>query len=229
MQFFYILFSSTELSARTVHVFLDRGLFTLGTGISITDDYENPSYNYQRGMTDSEMSAVLNETSYFTYGGNITNYNNIMVGFGVEGSNAYCSLCYGSFKLSFDNTSLTNAGGVYGVGLDITNNSGYVSPYKYSATVRFAGNQISSFELPYVLSAYPANPLHQFWGITSDEAIHSIDFISYSSDATLEQTFLIIDNLTIAASPVPVPTAAFLMLTGLGIVGWINGRRRTNI
>jgi len=218
------LLVSAESSAGTIKLFSDRQFFTLGTGISITDDYENS--NYHTVMSDSEMSAVLGETTYFTYGGNIADYNNIIPGFGVDGGHSYCSLCYGSFRLSFDNTSLISAGGIYGLGMDITVNYGAIPFYKYTANITFGDGYISSFELPYVVPNYPAYPIYQFWGITSDLGIHSIDLISYSSSG-VDRTFLHIDNLTIAASPVPVPPLFVLILTGISMHVLVARRRKT--
>ncbi|MGE0384739.1 MAG: hypothetical protein AB7Q97_08415 [Gammaproteobacteria bacterium] len=201
-------------AAATYTEFADRPSFSLATGAKITDRYEDPGY--QSVMTDAQMSAVFGQATYFTYGGNVTDYNNVLPGFGVNGSYAYCSLCYGSFRLAFATTSMAVAGAIYGVGLDVTLNAAAAPPFKYSATVAFADGQVSSFELPYVPESYPAHPDARFWGITSDEGIVSIDFVSHATTGD-ERTYLIIDNLTIA-SPVPLPAP---LLPTLAAAGWL--------
>lgn len=204
-------------------VFDDRQAFLQSTGPKLVDNYENPQY--QHVMSDAAMSAVTGETTYFTYGGNVTDYNNIMYGFGVNGSAAYCSLCYGSFRLTFDSTSLTTGAGVYGVGLRITQNlstSDRPEYEKHAASVVFGDDTVVVYELPRVVvdpSEFP------FWGITSDTLIRSIDFIAYSSVGP-ERTFFIMDNLTIAAAPVPLPAGVWLVGSAIGLLGW--AKRRAN-
>ena len=199
--------------AGTAIVFSDRQAFALATGDFLTDDYENPGY--QHVMSDAAMSGVFGQTQYFTYGGNVINYNNIMFGFGVEGSNAYCSLCYGSVRLVFDNTSLTTGGGVFGVGMDIIANSGAIPSFAYSARVTYADDTTGTFQLPYVPDVYPNPPVHQFWGFVADAQVRSLDLITHAASGA-ERTFFILDNLTIASAPVPEPGSVALAAAGLG-------------
>jgi len=210
----------TSSNAATITIFSDRSSFLSSTGTSIVDDYENS--NYEQVMTDIEMSAVLGETEYYTYGGNVTNYNNVQ-GWPGYASNAYCSLCYGSFVLSFIDTSLSEANGVYGAGIDIATNTTSTEPYyKYSAKVTFGDGSVNIFELPHVGPGWPPT---KFWGITSDAGIFSIDFMGYSSTTgDPNRTYLVIDNLTITASPVPIPAAVWLF--GSGLLGLIGIARR---
>lgn len=219
-----LLLTVASASHAASTTFSDRSAFYKSGGVYVIDNYENPSY--KSVMTDAAMSAVLGETDYFTYGGNIVNYNNILPDFGVDGSNAYCSLCYGSFRLSFTSTSLTNVDGIYGIGIDITENGGAIFPYRYSALVTFADSSTASVGLPYVAARYPAIPSHEFWGITSIKNIRSIDFISYSSSGP-DRTFLIIDNLTIMAAPVPEQSTLLLICLGLCAIGLTEARKRT--
>jgi hypothetical protein len=217
------LLAATAASAADSTTFLQRQAFDLASGERVIDDYENA--NYQHVMTDAAMSAVLGETDYFTYGGNVVDYNNIMPGFGVGGSKGYCSLCYGSFRLSFDTTSMSRGGAVHGVGLDLAENGGVDPAFRYAALVTFGDGSTASFDLPFVAEAYPAPPDHRFWGITSDAGIRSVDFISHASSGP-ERTYLIIDNLTLAAAMVPERSTLALMLAGLGVVGVATQRRR---
>lgn len=205
--------SSLQVGAATIYS--DRQSFRSSIGAYLTDDYEHP--NYQHVMTDAEITAVLGETGYYTYGGNVTDYNNIMpTGFGVDGSQAYCSLCYGNFRLSFGASSLADSGSIFGVGLDITVNSGgQTGSYGYSALVTFGDDSTALLVLPYVADMYPSPPDYRFWGITSELGISSIDFIGYANSGE-DRTYFIMDNLTIATSPIPVPPAMWLMAAGLG-------------
>lgn len=212
-----ILISAENTSnAAAINTYSDRLSFSQSVGFAIIDDYENSGY--ASVMTDSEMSSVIGETTYYTYGGNISDYNNVQE-WSSSTTHVYCSLCYGSFILSFDGTSVSDDNGVYGVGIDIAMNSNTTAPYfAYSAKVTFGDGTMSVFGLPYV---GPDWQTREFWGITSNLGILSIDFMSYSSVAVdPNRTFLQIDNLTIAASPVPTPTALYLFGSGLlGLIG----------
>jgi hypothetical protein len=220
-----ILLWAGHSAATEVTLFSQRQAYYAASGPRVIDNYESP--DYQSVMTDAAMSAVLGETDYTTYGGNVVDYNNILPGFGVGRSHAYCSLCYGSFRLSFGDTSLASNGGVFGVGIDITANGGLVLPHVHSATVTFVGGAVATYLLPYVAEAYPARPNPQFWGITADAGIHSIDFVSHASSGP-ERTFLIIDNLTFSA-PVPELSTLALLAAGLCALAAVRstGKRRS--
>jgi hypothetical protein len=218
------IFSATKTFASAVEIFSQRDNFYSATGARVVDDFENQKYI--NVMSDATMSAVVGETEYYTYGGNIADYNNTMTGFGAGGSKAYCSLCYGSFRLSFQHTSISMAGGVYGVGIDVTENAGAMLPYKYSALVTFANGTTERFEVPYVAPLYPSIPSIKFWGITAESGIRSVDFLSYSS-AGPDRTYLIIDNLTISAAPVPEGSTFALLLAGLCTVFLVTSSKRS--
>ncbi len=217
--FLYLL--ATPSNAAIV-VYTGRSNFNGVTGNQIIDDYENAKY--QHVMTDAYTSSVLGETTYFTYGGNINNYNNIIPGYGVGGGHSYCSLCYGSFVLSFGNATVTENGGVFAVGLDITyNTDNEMNPTnKHSANVTLVDGTTQLFQLPRVLD--PSE--YEFWGITSNIGIASVDFMAYSSTLP-DRTFLHIDNLTIA-SPVPVPAGIWLFGVGLISLIGVGSRKRVS-
>src|SRR5688500_17216263 len=74
---------------------------------TVTDDYSNPGYVFSQD--DVTMSAILGETDYMTTG--FLNWNLVSGGY-------YCAGCNGSFELSFLTTTVGNAEGVNGVGVD---------------------------------------------------------------------------------------------------------------
>ena len=201
----------TGASAQTT-VFGDRATFLSALSSSFTDTYE-PSQGYQNGFSildNAAMTAVFGETRYETTG---FNNLNIRSGNGLGGF-YYCAGCNGSFTLHFDQTSLGNANGVGGVGLDITFNDG---SRPYSALVTFGNSDTQLF----ALQADAAS----FWGLTSDRQILSIAF-GPNGGISQAGSFQI-DNLTIGASGVvPEPASWAMLIAGFGLVGATARRRR---
>jgi hypothetical protein len=92
----------------------DRASFLGAVGPSITDGY----IAYTPGQyTNAEMTAVLGETSYETL--TFQDLNTVGDVFIRGDGTNYCAGCNGNFRLSFDSTSFSKNGGVFGVGLDI--------------------------------------------------------------------------------------------------------------
>lgn len=84
-------------------------------GASVTDNYSNPGYVFIQN--NAVMNAVLGENGLPHDG--VRKLTNIVSG------GTYCAGCNGSFELSFTTTSVGDANGVFGVGLDVLDNSGY--------------------------------------------------------------------------------------------------------
>lgn len=197
-------------SASALSIFNDRANFQSQLGNSITDDYE--SAGYKTGdivdtpdldiFTNAAMDSVLGEAKYQTttpYGNN--GYNLVL---GSE-NRSYCAGCNGSFILDFTQASVGSASGVFGVGLDILVNS---ASLPYSAFVSFGDGSTQNFAL---------SPGSQFFGITDNSLIKSINFGLPNGGSTTSGAFQI-DNLTIgSAQATAVPTPALLPgLIGLG-------------
>ncbi|MBK6769854.1 MAG: DUF11 domain-containing protein [Ardenticatenales bacterium] len=178
-------------SAATRTTFNNRATFQGTLSTIITDDYGVAS-GYPAVFTifnNVNMSAVFNQTDYFTTG--FANHNIIQ-------PNNYCAGCNGSYRLIFTSTSVTQGGvGVFGVGLDILGNS---SSLPYVAFVTYGDNTTEDFPLPINAS---------FFGITSPQMITSIHMGLAGGNSTQSGSFFI-DNLTIGnasgAQPTTPPT-----------------------
>jgi hypothetical protein len=187
---------SLGFKAEASTLYSSRLIFLASLGTTVTDDYENPAYTTH--MSDATMNAVLNETVYQTTG--FAN-NDQVFPFG-SGNHIYCAGCNGSFLLTFTSTTVGNASGVFGVGLDVVDiNNGY------TAFVTFGDNSTANFALP---------PVGSFWGITDPVSIKSIAFGLPNGGTTTDISFAM-DNLTIG-SGVPEPTAFSLMGAGLALL-----------
>ncbi|MEJ2376259.1 MAG: hypothetical protein P8Y71_12890 [Pseudolabrys sp.] len=92
-------------------------------GASITDDYSAAGYGSIFISSDAAMNAVLSETKYTT-----TAYSDFNIVYNYATDPHYCAGCNGSFTLHFKTTSVGNASGVFGVGLNFMN-SGSSVPY----------------------------------------------------------------------------------------------------
>lgn len=194
----------TSAPAEAATIFNTRAAFQAGTGVQLVDDYENP--NYQFTQSDAAMSAVLGQTTYqsLTY----TNLNVVADQSGWPSGKIYCAGCNGGFLLTFTNTLVDDATGVFGVGFDLVYNE------RPEATVTFGDDSSAVFGLP---STLPFSA--QFWGITDARNIRSISM-------GVGQLVIEIDNLTLAsASEVPEPAAWPLLAAAAG-AAWTASRRR---
>jgi hypothetical protein len=147
-----------------------RADFESSLGTIIVDDYENALYQFLQ--SDAVMSAVLGETQYNTTG---FSDNNIVFG-DAGGNHYYCAGCNGSFLLDFTNTSVSGAGGVYGVGFDFFNR---ISPF-YNGFVTYGDGSTENFAFDPVSIENV-----QFWGITSDFCSRSLSEITSELDQFL--------------------------------------------
>lgn len=194
----------------------ERALFEGQLGQKYTEDFENPAYhsngdissssNFQV-FSDARMNEISPEIGFRP--SNWANRNLIISRDG--GDHSYCAGCNGSFELDFTSTSLTQNGGVFGVGLNVMPSSNT----NYFATVLFADNTVLDFALSTIWD--------DFWGIISDIAIAKIHFGLQGGQPASTGAFEI-DNVTFgskAAADVPAPAAFLLMLVGLAGIGAI--------
>jgi hypothetical protein len=153
------------------------------------------------------MSAVLGETKYRTTGWDDHNlvYRQAPLDY------VYCAGCNGSFELGFTGTSVGTSAGVYGVGFDFENYTGYY------AFLIFADMSTLNYRLP--VQRWPG----RFIGFTSNRRIRSLHIGLSAGRPTRDGSF-VLDNLTVAAAPVPEPATGALL--ALGAAGAYLGRRR---
>lgn len=204
-----LVLNCPEAGASTI--FTSSASFFSSVGFYLTDDYQH--LDYMTGdiedqlivdrFTNNRMSAIFGETIYRTTGFP-NNYpdgqTNSVAYYGVGNERYYCGGCNGSFQLDFTATSVGDGDGVYGVGLNV---GGNIASFPFYAYVIFSDNTSASFLMPIVEGG---GVQKNFWGITSDTKIRTIDFGGYNGAAVAMGSFLI-DDLTIAAS---IPTQAHL-------------------
>lgn len=203
---FAVQLVSQPAHAATV-TYTDRVSFEATLGASVTDDYSDPGYVFIQSNTD--MSAVLGETDYES-----TGFDDLNI---VTNAVRYCAGCNGSFKLSFQTTSVGTATGVFGVGFDFLNNA---QVFLYNAYVEFGDGSFTNFALP------QTDRNLKFFGITSDLLITSIH-LGLANGATTRFGNFQLDNLTVGAQAVPEPATGLLL--GLGALGMSWRKRRAKI
>ena len=208
------LATSTIAHADTI-VYANSVTFQAALGTSITDTYSAPAYQHgnkydgadQDWFFNAAMSAVLGETDYES-----TQHSDFNLIRHTATNDYYCAGCNGSFKLTFDSTSVSDASGVFGAGFNFVNTGGY------TAFVTFGDMTTANYQLPFV--GQVGNTLPGFFGITSDLGIRSI-YLGLNGQPTFNAV-VAIDDLTIgnestAASAVP-DTASSMGLLVLGLV-----------
>lgn len=208
--------------------FDDKAVFEAALVTSTTDDYSAIAYqsgdlldnpNLDR-HSNAQMSSIFGETDYAPTGFDILQ-NNLIVN---QTTNPfYCAGCNGSFMLSFLSTSFGSNSGVYGVGFDFYN---ALSDVQYHAFVTFGDLTTQD-----ILLDVSSGPPEDFFGITSDALIRSIDLGLANGGTTTSGSFGI-DNLTIGSNgasgangggsdsaSVPAPTTFALFGIGLAVLG----------
>lgn len=201
-----IIFNSASASA-TTSVYNNSVDFLNAVAEVVTDDYENPGYEYVQSNLD--MNAVLNETKYLPT--TWDNYNFVTIDF--TNTQSYCAGCNGSFKLDFTSSSVAGVYGVYGLGFDVRN-------ALFTVYVGFGDGSFVDFSLPDGLG---------YFGITSELGIKTAYF-GWSGLPSDGSGYLAIDNLSLARttsiSSVPEPKSFALMLAGLGLFAFAQKRKK---
>jgi hypothetical protein len=181
--------------------YTDRASFLGAVGASITDDYSGYPPQWVT-LTNAEMSAVLGETSYESLSFQDLNIVGDVYIHG-DGTN-YCAGCNGNFRLTFDNTSLTVGGGVFGIAVDIVLHTsrhsaiGDVIPDDTVADgtvlVEFTDGTVDQVIVPADIGFF--GPETFFLGFTDDRGIKSL---TIGTEPIPLRHSWVIDNLTIAA------------------------------
>ena len=113
--------------------------FQAALGASVTDNYSAAGYQqgdvYENVFSNAAMSAVIGETDYQTTGW--PNWN-ILQG---SGNSTYCAGCNGSFRLTFNTTSVGTASGVYGAGFNFVNTKFFFRRTTHSSRLAMAPRQ----------------------------------------------------------------------------------------
>ena len=153
--------------------------------------------------TDAQIDSILGPTApiHRTTGGLGTNqvFQNAF-----NASNT-------TFLITFTNTNLGTADGVYGAGF----NYGQVATRK-SAFVTFGDNSTQE----YTLAANPSPfSTPDFFGITSDQSIKSIHVSIPTNVAGFTNTTIVMDDLTYGGNTIPEPSTALLSLIPLAALG----------
>ena len=187
LKIFSMLFIVLILAPCTVIsevIYSDRAVFESQLVTSVIDDYNKNLY-VNRFYSNAEMSAVLGETIYQS-----TSFSNQ-----VRGPGYYCTGCNGSFLLDFMSTSVSDASGVFGVGLDIVSGE---NVFGTIAFVTFGDGSTMNYSIP------DANPGtgDLFWGITDSLSISSIHFGLVDGGTNRDNSVqrMALDNLTIGSA-----------------------------
>ena len=184
---------ATVVAGPGFSLFSDRAVFEAELGTKVADDYQNPGYDPDGDpstfnvLSNAAMSAVVGETEYTS-----TFYNDTNLVFHFPGSTdaIYCSGCNGSYQLSFTTTSVGDASGVFGVGLDVDRiiHSFVFTEHPY-AFITFGDGTTASAALA-----------QGFWGITAGKHIRSIH-VGRADGSPSGLAYIEIDNLTLGSTP----------------------------
>jgi hypothetical protein len=196
-----LLTASADAIAAETH--LNRAEFLAAVGKTLVDDYSGygAPANSPLLLSDGEMTAVLGETRYESV--YLVNQNLVGDVYRWGDGTNYCSGCNGSFRLYFDTTSVSEQGGVFGVGLDIV-----LHKSRFSAVgddrpgdrvepgvivVTFTDGSIERLTIPPDVGQFA--PAVYFVGVTDPRGIRSLSLGELESPPH----FWVIDNLTLAA------------------------------
>jgi PEP-CTERM motif len=210
--------------------YTDRTAFLDAVRQSFTDTFSD--YGATVGtavqLSDAAMQAVKGETRFEPL--SLPGLN-LVTDYSLRpGEFGYCAGCNGNFKLWFDDTSLTIAGGVFGVALDVllhTSRRASIGDdptanptFPSEILVEFANGQTTSIVVPADVGYY--NTETYFFGITDARRIRSL---TVGTESMADRHSWLIDNLTIATQ-VPEPATSALMLVGLASLGFMARRHK---
>lgn len=217
----FLLFTGSASFSASSTVFADRIDFDRVVQSQIIDSYSASTYGWSSNgyavLTDAAMSSAFAETTYRVTFPRPFPSNLVGTVYLFDTDGAYCAGCNGSFELGFSKTSVSNSGGVFGVGLDID----YSVGNPLYAFVTFGDGSHRDYLLPTTVAGGP----NLFWGISSAIGIQTIHFGDISGTYT-DNSSLVIDNLTIGVAAVPEPETSALMIAGLVCVGAVIQRRK---
>jgi hypothetical protein len=154
----------------------------------IVDDF---STGYGQFNTDAGMSAVRGETKFTST--SYSNWNLVLNG-------TYCAGCNGSFRMDFGTTSVSQGGGVFGVGFDYFSNS---PTTPFLAYVTFGDGSSANLGL---------NVGNGFFGLTSTLGVSSIH-IGLTNGVASTAGYFVMDNLEIGNANPPKPKPQLRLLS----------------
>jgi MYXO-CTERM domain-containing protein len=168
-----VMAAAGRAEAATPTYYNSAATFNTDIQESVTDDYTNPGY--VMNQSDVQMSAVVGETDYHSTGFDDLNF---IIG------GRYCSGCNGSFELGFTTTTVGEATGVNGVGVNIASNDMTMPFYAY---ITFADGTTEDIPLP---------PGANFWGVVAPERVERIHF-GFSGGVATTSGYFEIEDLTV--------------------------------
>ncbi|CAE7029180.1 unnamed protein product [Symbiodinium natans] len=156
------------ISSSGSQLYSDRASFEAPLTVVLVDGYDNAAYfagdNFDGAnfdsFTDAAVSAIVGETQYETTG---FDNNNLIPG-QSSGDPLYCAGCNGSYRLSFQATSVGTGQGVWAAGFDIRGVQEGV--FGTVAFVTYGDGSTGEFVLP--------ERQDVFWGIIDCRRITSI-------------------------------------------------------
>jgi len=126
-----------------------------------------------------------------------------------------CWGCNGSGQIILDGTTIGSNIGIFGFGLDITNNSAS-SPFSFTAFVTYGDGSTQNFGLGLG---------ETFFGLTSTSLIKQVHF-GLPNGGVSQTGSLRVDNVTIGNRMNEVPEPAPIALLGIGLLGLLAVRKR---
>jgi hypothetical protein len=223
---------STQAATLT---FTGRAAFAAATAgaPSVLDDYDASGYHtgeIQSGahvdtFSDAGFSNVVHEVAYTMTGGGDEHWSIDTTAGGLNNEGRFYRP-ESSTLLDFRFTTVGTNSGVYGVGFDHFDSPIPAhSPESLWLLISFGDATFANY-----LISGGTDAARFFFGITSDRLIKSIHIGGFggTADPLMATGF---DNLLFggapASVPVPLPAAAWLMLSGLAGTGVFARRRRT--